>query len=62
MTVKEVEKIIGKENMQRFFKWMAGQTVGMKNGETDYYDHDVAAFVNKLKTGIDRQGNPWLWD
>ena len=61
MKAKEVEEKIGKENMWKFRVWMRCQTVGFKEGEADYYSHDVDAFVAKLKTGYDRQKSA-EWD
>ena len=63
MREKEVKKLIGKENWKGFCKWMGGQTVGIyPDGEADYYDCDVEAYLRKLKTGYDRQEDPDLWD
>lgn len=62
MTEKEVRKLIGNKNWKKFLKWIAHQTVGIyDNGKIDYYDCDVQAFVDKLKTGFDRQ-NSIGWD
>lgn len=62
MTEKEVRKLIGNKNWKKFMVWMRGQTVSCdENGEIDYYDWDVQAFVVKLKTGFDRQ-NSIRWD
>lgn len=63
MRKKEIIKLIGKENWDKFIKWMGGQTVAVyKNGETDYYQCDVRSFVAKLETGYDRQKDPLRWD
>jgi hypothetical protein len=55
MTRKEVIKIlkINKLKIKDFDKWMNGQTVGLDNGEIDYYEQDVGRFIRgrgKLKT------------
>lgn len=56
MRKDDVIAIIGKKNWAKFLKWMRGQTVGTyKDGEINYYDHDVQAFSEKLETGRDRQ-------
>ena len=50
MTKKEVKKLL-KENKLKwsdFSKWMNGQTVGMKDGEIDYYDWDVQRYIQLL--------------
>ena len=63
MREKEVKELIGEENWEAFDQWMTGQTVGTyPGGETDYYRHDVKAFLDKLKTGYDRQQDPVGWD
>jgi len=63
MRIKDVEKLIGKENMPAFYRWMHGQTVGIYgDGETNYYDWDVEAFKRLLDTGYDRQKDPYAWD
>jgi len=63
MRIKDVEKLIGKENIPAFHRWMHGQTVGTyEDGEINYYDWDVTDFWVKLKTGNDRQENPYRWD
>ena len=63
MRKKEIIKLIGEENLDKFSKWMYGQTVSMyKNGEVNYYPWDVEAFVEKLKTGYDRQTDSEAWD
>lgn len=56
MNRKEVIKKIGKENIFAFWKFMEGQTIGMKDGEDDFYEQDVNNFLNKLK------GNPTFFD
>ena len=62
MTKKEIKKIIGSKNWKKFYSWMRGQTCGVtKDGELDFYDCDVQAFITKLKTGFDRQ-NSIGWD
>jgi hypothetical protein len=40
---KRIEDAGGKWSV--FLKWMAGQTVGMKNGEVDYYNYDIERFI-----------------
>jgi len=63
MTKKQVIKILGKNNWNEFLKWMRGQTIGVNpDGSFDYYEHDVKAFVRKLKTGYDSQNDPMVWD
>jgi hypothetical protein len=63
MREKEIENLIGKENMPQFYSWMSGQTCGVyPDGDTDYYACDVEAFRTKLKTGYDRQDDPLAWD
>ena len=38
---------IKKHILDRFIKWMSGQTVPvLKNGESGYYSHDVKRFVD----------------
>lgn len=49
MNLEEVTKKIGKENLPSFEKFMRGQTVGLINGEYDYYEWDVEKFVEYLK-------------
>jgi len=62
MTEKKVKQKIGKENWQDFVAWMSNQTVGIyDDGTTDFYECDVNAFIEKLKTGHDRQDSP-AWD
>ena len=50
MNKKQVKKIL-KENgrtWDEFAKYMYGQTVGIKNGEFDYYKLDVNRFIQNL--------------
>lgn len=47
MNKKEVIKKIGKERWNAFQKFMEGQTVSVKDGETDYYICDVENFLAK---------------
>ena len=62
MREKEIKKLIGKGNWEDFMKWMRGQTCSMyPDGETDYYECDVEAYIKKLHTGYDRQ-NSEDWD
>lgn len=42
-TKKRIEDQGGKWSV--FQKWMYGQTVGMKNGEVDYYNYDIERFI-----------------
>lgn len=59
MTENEVKALLWIE----FSKWMTGQTLGVyKNGEIDYYEHDVEAYLVKIRTGWDRQQSPGAWD
>ena len=45
-----------------FMKWMRGQTCSSyPDGETNFYDHDVKAFIKKMQTGYDRQSSAG-WD
>jgi len=62
MTEIEVKEYIGEENWIDFIKWMAGQTMGIVDGEPDYYDCDVKAFKEKIDIGYDKQDNPLAWD
>lgn len=63
MTKAEVIKTIGEENWNDFLRWMSGQTYGSyPNGQANYYDCDVEAFVYKLKHKYDRQQDPLAWD
>jgi len=58
----EVKEKIGSENWIEFCRWMRGQTCGTyPNGDTDFYECDVEAFVTKLRTWYDRQESPY-WD
>ncbi len=58
-----IKKLIGREHWCQFIRWMCGQTVSRyEDGETDYYEHDVIAFKDKLDTGYDRQEDPKAWD
>lgn len=63
MRIEEVEKLIGKENIEAFLEWFYGQTLGLnEDGSINYYDWDVKAFIDKLKTGYDRQEDDKAWD
>lgn len=63
MREKEVKELIGKENWEGFCKWMTGQTLGIyPDGAADIYECDVRTYMRKLKTGYDRQENPFAWD
>lgn len=63
MTEQEVKDTIGEEHWSEFCKWMGGQTVGMNlDGSINYYECDVDAFKQKLKSGYDRQQDPGAWD
>ena len=44
MTLQEVQDKIGKSKMEKFQKWMYGQTVGLVNGQVDYLPYDVDLF------------------
>lgn len=50
MLKEEVLQKIGKKNWSVFTKWMCGQTVGIKDGELDYYEWDVDRFVRNYGT------------
>ena len=41
----DVIKKIGKERWEEFCDFMVGQTVGWKDGETDFYDCNVDNFL-----------------
>ena len=45
MKNSEVVKLIGKENIEDFYKFMKGQTIGFKNGQVDFYECDVKKFM-----------------
>jgi hypothetical protein len=45
MNKNEVIKLIGKENIEDFSKFIAGQTVGFEKGQVDYYEWDVKKFM-----------------
>jgi len=45
MKLNEVIKLIGKNNIEDFNKFMYGQTVGFKDGVIDYYETDVKRFM-----------------
>jgi len=64
MRKKEIVKRLGGNHRWKgFMEWMRGQTVGVyPDGETDFYEHDVNAYVRKLRTGYDRQNDPEAWD
>ena len=63
MKKAEVIKLIGKKNWKKFVTWMSGQTLRInKDGSFNYYSHDVMAFVDKLKSGYDRQRDLMKWD
>jgi len=63
MREREVKKLIGEANWKGFCQWMRGQTMSAyPDGEMDYYDSDVEAYLRKLKTGYDRQEDPAAWD
>jgi hypothetical protein len=49
MKREEVEKLIGKENMKFFDKFIHGQTTGVTaEGKPDYYEWDVSSFKRHL--------------
>lgn len=45
MTEKEARDRVGEEQWGEFLDWMQGQTVGLKDGEVDYYEYDVDRYV-----------------
>lgn len=45
MNEEELIKKIGRENLDKFFIFMKGQTVGIINGRYDYYEQDVENFM-----------------
>lgn len=49
MNEKELIKRIGKKNLDKFFIFMRGQTVGIINGQYDYYEQDVEHFIRSTK-------------
>jgi len=51
MNKLEVIKAIGIDNWSKFEEWMNGQTVGMEDGELDYYKWDVERFISLLNRG-----------
>ena len=56
MRKKAVIKKIGKENWEKFYAWMRGQTCGIyKDGATNFYSWDVSKFIDKIHTGYDSQ-------
>lgn len=62
MRKKEVKKLIGKENWEKFYAWIRGQSVEFyKDGSTNYFKWDVDKFITKLKNGYDSQKNEG-WD
>lgn len=42
-TRERIETAGGKWSV--FQKWMSGQTVGVVNGEVDYYNYDIERFI-----------------
>lgn len=57
------ESKIKKLLFDEFMKWMRGQTVSSyPNGDINFYEHDVMAFIEKIKTGYDRQTDSGAWD
>lgn len=51
MNTEEVKELLKQEDLpfEVFLDWMAGQTVGFKDGVTDFYDDDVQRFVRSAK-------------
>jgi hypothetical protein len=49
MNEEELIKKIGKKNLDKFFIFMRGQTVGIINGQYDYYECDVDTFLRRLE-------------
>ena len=47
MNKKQVIEKIGKDRWDEFCKFMVGQTVAIKNNESDYYKWDVENFLRK---------------
>lgn len=48
MTIKEVEKVVGHNNlrMEDFYKFIEGQTIGiMPDGSDNFYEIDVENFI-----------------
>ena len=50
MNIDEVITKIGQDNLEKFMKFMNGQTVGISSiGTLDYYPQDVEAFIEGRK-------------
>jgi hypothetical protein len=63
MREAKIKEIIGEDNWEDFLKWMRGQTVSRyPDGEIDFYEWDVNAYITKLRTGYDRQKDSGAWD
>ena len=54
MTTKQTQKLLKKHKLDidEFIGWMRGQTVGMKNGEIDFYEHDIKRYIDMKTKGI----------
>lgn len=48
MKKEEVVGLIGEGNWSLFLEFMYGQTVGVKDGEEDYYESDVKRFCRSI--------------
>jgi len=63
MTVKEAEEAVGIENVERFWQWMEGQTLGVDDqGETEVYDEDVERFLKAELNGDETAEDLEIWD
>lgn len=51
MSKKEVEYYLSALIMEKFFKWISGQTCPLIKGKTHYYEHDVRRFADMILEG-----------
>lgn len=49
MNIEQVTKLIGKDNLNDFYDFMKGRTIGYTNKIEDYYDNDVCEYMDTLK-------------
>lgn len=47
-SMRSIKKALGSVRFKKFLQWISGQTVGIKNGETIVYRHDLERFINGL--------------
>lgn len=54
MTTKQTKELLNicKLNFNEFQKWMIGQTVSIKDGETCYYAEDISRYIDMKTKGI----------